>query len=772
VVEALRMPSRPWLLLFVLAVIPLRGAHGEEPKPPPAPPDAFAQALADMGIGVDDLGYRPKGTWARYPHTATTAHLLPFFPDLLAHPLDTYEFTRTLGNAVEDLLTPEVLTAAPDAKDRRETLFKLGVTLATDRRIGGFRGYSANLDPRPDENEPLLRALLTLLERSGTPLRVPMAFGQPPADPKDDPWAKLREQVAQVPTALHLPLARYVLNLIEAREWIDRGLRRVTLAQREQVFTLLRTLTDDTPDGTRYHPVLDDVAREIDEHSLHYGCLKALQATQDARRELGTVPIPAGRDAWPHFELEVVSGWGDVRIGSNLDGDEHPRDPLLFVHFGQRYVWGPAGATSARRSLSVALLMDYAGTVGDSHSINLRTDAGIADVASGVLGCGIVYSSGTHGGSYRTGRWGLGAGLFGLGALIDEGGNDHYQAASAAQGAAFFGAGLLLDAGGDDEYELHEGDGQGFGGPGGIGILADRSGDDTYTSEPDAAKAGRADYHSDNKVAVSNAQGVGSGRRGDGSDGHAWAGGLGALLDVDGNDTYTAGNFSQGLGYWYGTGLLWDGGGDDAYVSVYFTQGSGAHFAVGALIDESGNDVHRLEPNAGAAFGFGWDVVNAFLLDRGTGNDRYDARIISYGLGQVRSNGFFLDEGGDDTYVLDAGAQGLGDVDSRPEYTVPGRTTTFPFHLGQVGVFLDLGGKDAYHRRAADGTLAVDPDAKDDATWRLLARDPSKTSGPNVTLGRDLPRGRLGFLDAFPARTPPPHPPRLAVEAPLPAGAK
>ena len=90
-----------------------------------------------------------------------------------------------------------------------------------------------------------------------------------------------------------------------------------------------------------------------------------------------------------------------------------------------------------------------------------------------------------------------------------------------------------------------------------------------------------------------------------------------SILDVDGNDTYTAGNFSQGLGYWYGTGLLWDGGGDDTFTSVYFTQGSGAHFAVGALIDEGGNDVHHLEPNAGAAFGFGWDVVNAFLLDRG-----------------------------------------------------------------------------------------------------------------------------------------------------------
>jgi hypothetical protein len=684
---------------------------------------------------------------------------MPFFTDLLARPLATYEFTRTLGNAVEDLLTPASLTSAPDEKDRRETLFKLGVTLATDRRIGGFRGYSANLDPRPEEQEPLQRALLTLLERSGAPQRHEATFGQ---TAKTDPLADLRKQVAGVPAPLHLPLARFVLNLIDAREWIDRGLRRVTPEQRLAVFALLRTLSDDTPDGNRYPAVLDDVAKVIDEHSLHYGCLKALQAVQDARRDLGASPArkAEGWDKWPDFRLDVPTPWGNVVFTTHSGQDEQPEEPFLLVFFDAgNVVWGPVGATSPTRPLCVALLMDFGGTVGDSHSFDLRTQGGIADVASGVLGCGIVYTSGSKSTSYRTGRWGLGAGLFGLGALIDEGGSDRYRAASAAEGAAFFGAGLLLDAAGEDSYELDEGDGQGFGGPGGIGVLADRSGDDTYTSEADAAKAGRADYHSDNKVAVSNAQGVGSGRRGDGSDGHSWAGGLGALLDVDGNDTYTAGNFSQGLGYWYGTGLLWDGGGDDAYRSVYFTQGSGAHFAVGALIDESGNDTHVLGHNAGAAFGFGWDVVNALLLDRGQGNDRYEAKIISGGLGQVRSNGFFLDEGGDDVYVLDAGTQGLGDVDQRPEYATPGRSTTFPFHLGQVGLFLDLGGKDTYQRRAADGTLAPDPDAKDGATWRLRKRDPSSAAGPNVSLGRDHPgaRARLGFLDPWPARVPPPR---------------
>ena len=399
----------------------------------------------------------------------------------------------------------------------------------------------------------------------------------------------------------------------------------------------------------------------------------------------------------------------------------------------------------------MALFFDYDTTLGTSHGYDLKADGGFADLASGILGCGIVYSAGDQGSTYRTGTFGLGAGVFGLGALIDEGGNDHYKMASMGQGAGFFGIGLLLDAGGDDEYFLLDGDGQGYGGPGGVGVLADRSGNDRYYSEPDAAKAGRADYHSADKVAVSNAQGVGSGRRGDGSDGHNWAGGLGALLDVDGNDVYRAGNFSQGCGYWYGTGLLWDGGGHDRYLSVYFTQGSGAHFAVGALIDESGDDLHVLGANAGAAFGFGWDVVNAFLIDRGNGNDRYVARIISTGLAEVRSNAFFIDEGGDDIYVLDERTPGFGDVDDRESYTVPGPTHSFTFRIAQVGMFLDLGGNDRYLRRMRDGRVVADPDAGDDRTWNVRRRDPSSRAGPNVSVGRDG-EGRAGFLDPWPAR--------------------
>jgi len=210
--------------------------------------------------------------------------------------------------------------------------------------------------------------------------------------------------------------------------------------------------------------------------------------------------------------------------------------------------------------------------------------------------------------------------------------------------------------------------------------------------------------------------------------------------------------FSQGLGYWYGTGLLWDGQGNDLYESVYFTQGSGAHFAIGALIDESGDDRHVLLENAGAALGFGWDVVNAFLIDRGSGNDSYEAKIISFGLAEVRSNAFFLDEGGDDTYILDAGTQGFGDVDERPEYTAPKTTSTFTFELTQVGIFLDLGGKDTYLRTPKEGERAADPNAGDGKRWNLRARDPAALHGFNVSYGADVEGMTLRFLAPWPPR--------------------
>ena len=712
-------------------------AGADEPKPAgaapaaasqPAAPDVFGDVVRAAGLSREELGFRGKGTWARWPRPP---YRLPFFDDLLADATSTYEFAHTMGNAVEDLLTPENLRSAPE-KEKPETSFVLATILGTDRRIGGFRGFGIGLlgEWTPPAGEDPLAFVLRV---HGV----------------EDPKA-----YEAVPEALRAPLARLVDRLVSAREKIESGLRRVTPAQRMEVFEALPGLLSSTPDATHYVPVVDDVAGEVDEPSLAYGCLRALAATQVARRELeeaweaGKRPAARARFLLPGGDVVLACGEAPAAGSAETEG---VLPALLRVTMGDAVpLRARVGVTSPEQPLSVDLEIHPRDGKAQRW---VRTAKGTGAFGCGVCGCGITWSAGAADEEREAEDWAMGAGLFGMGVLIDEGGNDVYRARSAAQGCGCFGVGMLLDASGNDRYELSAGDGQGLGAPNGIGVLADRSGDDVYFAERSPEKAGkdRADYHSQGKVVASNAQGCGMGRRGDLSDGHDWAGGLGVLIDVDGNDTYDAGNFSQGLGYWFGTGVLWDGGGNDTYRSVYFTQGSGAHFAVGALIDEGGDDEHLLEETGGAGLGFGWDAVNALLLDR-AGNDRYEAKVISMGMAMVRSHAWFVDEGGDDVYVLNAGEKGFGEVDRLDTYVQPGRTSTFPFHLPQTGFFLDLGGADRYLRRpAGEGKPVFDERAADGKSWDFTGPRP-EGAGPNVARGVDVPSGRLGFLSAFPRR--------------------
>lgn len=758
--------SGAFLLLGSLAIVGrVRGDDGPAAAPAPAPaadapaPDAFADAMTAAKLTVDEVGFRPRGSWARYP--VDPPFKMPFFDDLLAHPLDTYEFTRTLGNAVEDLLTPERFATAP--KEGPGPLYRLGLVLGTERAIGGARGFGVALyDPKPSAEAPLVDAIVRLLSASG--------------DAKAADPVALRARLAVVPAPLHLPLARLVLALIDARAWIDVGLRDVEKPLVEHVWKALPTLVGETPDAGRFVPELESAAARVDRRSLYYGCLRALEAVQRARWELGAVPRPMepgepGADGassppklldWPEFEFRLATPWGTVLFDNVRANTQSAADPFLVVRPQPASNWsGELGATGPSRPLSVALLLDADDRIGVDYGVSLRDgEPMIGGVASGIFGCGIVYSAGTKRSYWKAGRLGLGTGVVGMGVLIDEGGDDEYRSLS-GQGLGYLGIGLLLDAGGDDTYSLEEGDGQGYGGPGGVGVLADRSGNDTYYAEPLPEKAGkdRADYHSDQKYVGSNAQGVGMGRRGDLGDGHDWAGGLGALIDVDGDDHYTAGNFSQGVGYWFGTGLLYDGGGNDVYDSVYFSHGSGAHFAIGAIVDEGGDDVHRLSdfehvglgPKAGAGLAFGWDVVNAFVIDR-AGNDRYEADIISEGVSDIRSFALLLDEGGDDVYVAHAGAAAFGAVDEQPTYLVPHRTSPFAFHLPQTAMLIDLGGRDRYLRVPdGGGDPVADLLAGDDRSWSREAKV-GPGAGRNVVIATDVARGRAGFLDAWPRR--------------------
>jgi hypothetical protein len=338
---------------------------------------------------------------------------------------------------------------------------------------------------------------------------------------------------------------------------------------------------------------------------------------------------------------------------------------------------------------------------------------------------------------YQARRLAQGFGLFGIGLLVDETGDDRYDVRSAGQGCGFFGGGLCLDIEGDDQYALGA-FGQGFGGVGGgIGILADHEGRDHYKADAVVESDGARSVH------TSNAQGVGRGRRGDGADGHSWAGGLGALLDIAGRDTYESGNWSLGAGYWFGTGVVYDGAGDDIYRSIYFTQAAGAHYANGVLVDEAGDDQHLLFETAGAAFAFGWDYANALLVDK-AGNDRYEAQVTSFGRADIRSTALFVDLSGNDRYRLGVGQRGFGAADYLESYRVPEPVAPYNSEARSFGLFLDAGGEDRYQtwdateRKAAEATLWGE-----DRAWRTPRPGDEGYGFGNHGLGWDVARGTI-----------------------------
>ncbi|MEW6754523.1 MAG: hypothetical protein AB1505_26605 [Candidatus Latescibacterota bacterium] len=715
-----------WALL-ALGLTSLRPAWGAPPQA--APGDRLGEALALVGFDRADLGFRPKGYWSRYPNPAQMAHKLPFFDDLLAEPLRVYDFTRIMAMAAADHLSPRGL------QDKEEALYQLVYFLGVDRKVTGFRSYSANLSPDPDPETPLVSAVERVYAATGGEM-VRMAFGERHADLQKE----IRGRAASVDPEVQKVLANLVLNALDAYRWRQQAFRNVRPEHMASVFRT-RDLAHIMDEGRVYHFEFDDLARAIDEQSLYYACMKTVQAADDARRQFAALRASRLRQLrGAHFDFATPIG-RIVLAGTDDDVHDYGDAAILVDLGGDDRYRGPVGAT-ASTAVPISIAIDCAGN--DLYEYRGDTPA----QGAGVLGAGVLVDDGGDD-IYRARHYAQGLGLFGLGLLFDREGTDQYTLDYSGQGAGYFGLGYLFDAAGDDECYLY-GDGQGFGGAGGVGVLADYAGDDHYVAEALAAKAGRPDYHSQGRIAYSNAQGVGAGRRGDGSDGHNWAGGLGVLLDIQGSDRYEAGNFSLGTGYMYGTGLLYDGDGSDSYRSVYFTQGSGAHFCIGALIDEGGDDTHVLYDTGGAGLAFGWDFAVALLVDK-RGNDRYEARGNSLGRADIRSNALFFDLGGNDEYVFPQQAGGMGFAPPHPGYRQPGYAYgPYNYYANACGLLLDLGGEDRYLDLDPDsGQRKHSPVYRDNHTWQQPAPGSPDYGYRAFGVGMDAADGTVPELGIF-----------------------
>ena len=285
------------------------------------------------------------------------------------------------------------------------------------------------------------------------------------------------------------------------------------------------------------------------------------------------------------------------------------------------------------------------------------------------------------------GAFSTGAACFGVGLIIDRGGNDTYMGTEWSIGAGVYGAGIVLDLGeGDDQY-LGEFLSIGVGGPRGFGFVFDERGDELYK-----ANGPKPSIYGEDGVHASFSQGIGFGYR------KYAAGGIGILCDVAGDDKYDAGEFSQGGAYYHGLGILRDFSGDDNFHGNRYAQGFGVHQAFGVLIDDAGDDTYlaMTAANQGSA----WDIAAGALLDK-AGNDSYTANGMAQGSAAMQGIAYLIDLDGVDSYDGTSPAQ--GESGSNAYHFESTHAFSFSF-------LLDEGGdEDSYSGNRTNNSVVITP---------------------------------------------------------------
>jgi hypothetical protein len=360
---------------------------------------------------------------------------------------------------------------------------------------------------------------------------------------------------------------------------------------------------------------------------------------------------------------------------------KYPKKPRRYKTPHGLIIFGSRKDDFYRDESRVCLLLDPAGA--DTYQIPMRAsfshpffclmdfegnDRYLASDPGELLAAsmGLSYSKDISGNDFYQGDDFSFASYLGLSVHQDLDGNDVYQCGTFSQAAALFGVALLVDNAGNDRYDAPS-QSQAFAMTRSVALLLDKQGDDVYY-------LGGKYYHAplmplDHRTL---GQGAGFGLRPD------YAGGIAVLFDADGNDRYLGGVYAQGTGYWYSMGLLIDEAGNDVYNAVYYPQGSGIHLAVGILYDAEGDDAYYSRHGPGQGAGHDWGL--GVFIDS-AGNDAYSIEG-GQGVGLSNSVGIFVDKSGNDRYERN--------YDNNYGWGAFSRGT------GSIGLFLDLGGRDSY----------------------------------------------------------------------------
>ncbi len=597
------------------------------------------KVLSSLSMSKSDLRFTDDGIERTYGNDPLR---LPFFNHQLRNPLGTPAFLESNALYVASRYTSLRDLAWLAA-------FRLGYT------VSAYPQYEPELDHRLVEDYPMLYVISDI-----------HTFHQEPLS--SYAFAELKNQLESISLPVQKEIAKILYASLYFKECRDKAFSAFTIEEQMLIFrNPAKTLVQD------YDPLSHRMLSEVNFALLYFGAIQLVKALDKSLMELVKIGFP---EDW---DFEWSTPMGKIILKGNQDHRHTAREVLFCIDSGgnDTYLASP-GATSSWFN-PVSLLIDVDGN--DSY---LQSEDDVYAQGAGVMGVGVLIDlKGDD--QYSAVQYAQGFGCFGLGILADHAGDDRYDSMYFSQACGIYGIAYLIDQSGDDRYDVYSFS-QGFGYVKGFGCLLDLKGNDQYIAN-DEDVDGSNPQSSDHNTSF--CQGAGFGRRADLSEGNSMSGGLGILVDMEGNDTYFCGVFGQGTGYWAGTGLLYDGAGHDQYRGVWYVQGGAAHFAIGALIDKSGDDRYNALLNM--AHGAGHDLSLGFLIDC-EGNDHYLSPNLALGGGNDNGIGIFADGAGNDVYeTRNPNRINLGKANYSKHLWGSWRDKDL-----SIGIFIDRGGQDQY----------------------------------------------------------------------------
>jgi len=622
----------------------------DETYPYRLPEPILETMTAETGVEVRDIRLEP----ARMNFSSGFG-LLPFHQLLIQDPLMSAETTYRIANYLSKY--PVNFYG-----------FIANGSILIDRRVGNVNTpIWGTQQPTLDDFLQILHELDTLQDRTES---------------------SCRPSVESFYESIPPPLRSFIYQFLQqASQSLPRmEIGRETLKATDSFSRIIETFNNDNSNSVSFHHLLDDLYDKTDLVSIFHASAEMCYWLNESLEHLTTIGFPLQEAAVLQTSLGCI-----VVAGSSDDTHHYETPPFLLLDCGGNDTYqGTYSRTDENHPFSITI--DLGGK--DKYSSTAEPMGAV----SSFFGCAALLDHGPESDRYTGTHRNFGYAFGGVCLLYDEAGDTIYEIESLGLGASEMGIAISIDGGGDDTYFAFK-ESQGFGSLGGFGILYDVKGNDRYITPATPVVTASAQLSDCNH---SGSQGFGQGWFGPIDRGLSFWGGVGMLIDGQGDDTYEASVFAQGSGYGYGLGFLADLGGKDTYRAEWYAMGAGAHQGGGFFFDQEGDDLY--EASHYMIGGSATDLSLGVFWDD-AGDDRYTALNASFGYGLTNSCALFTDASGNDRYFV-SDNHGMGHALNQRDDTLRGLWPTF-------GLFFDLGGHDEY-------PMSISSDGK---RWQHVSRD-------------------------------------------------